>query len=266
MRSIHGRIPRILRAVTPSAGDRFFALTGAANARDLGGLPAAGGRRTRRGRILRGDFLLTLTEADERLLLRELGLRTVVDLRTEAETERMPGPWVDREVELVRAALPVDPAFLAHTREEMVDLYLSLLGTASRGMAVAVERAIDPAAQPVFIHCAAGKDRTGVLVALLLGLAGVERRVIVADYVLTQERMEAVLTRLRAEVWRRPRDLPPAMFAAEPETIELFLDALDERYGGAPGWARERGISSARIERFRAAFLAGPSDGGQDGS
>jgi protein-tyrosine phosphatase len=240
--------------MTPRAADRFLPVGGAGNLRDLGDLPAAG-RRTRRGLILRSDFLVDLGAEDERQLLREYGLRTVIDLRTAREICRFPGPWGEREVDLVCASLPLDPAFHAQSRGEMIELYLSFLEPPGTAMTTAIETAIDPGRHPLLIHCAAGKDRTGVLAALLLDLAGVEREAIVADYVLTHARMDAVLARLAAELGRRRAELSPAMHSAEAETIELFLAGLDERFGGASGWAREQGIAASRIEAFRETIL-----------
>src|SRR4051794_1125211 len=176
--------------MTPRAADRFLPIGGAGNLRDLGDLPAAAGRRTRRGLILRSDFLVNLGAEDERQLLREYGLRTVIDLRTAREIRRFPGPWGEREVDLVRASLPLDPAFHAQSRKEMIELYLSFLEPPGTAMTTAIETAIDPGRHPLLIHCAAGKDRTGVLAALLLDLAGVKREAIVADYVLTHARMD----------------------------------------------------------------------------
>lgn len=236
-----------------AADARFLDLIGAGNVRDLGGLPAAGGR-TRPGRILRSDFFRTLGRADEEALLEVFGLRTVIDLRTAGEVERHPGPWHERGLDVVRATLPLDPDFVATGPEDMARLYLEFLD--STPMAAALAVAIDTERHPLLIHCAAGKDRTGVLVSLLLELAGVERAAIVADYILTHARMPAVLARLEAEAVREPTPhLPAAMFGADELTIGRFLDGLDERYGGAHAWAAERGIDSEQIAAFAAAIV-----------
>lgn len=237
------------------ADPRFLELVGAGNVRDLGGLPAAGGGRTRSGRILRSDFLRTLDPADEAALLERFGLRTVIDLRTAGEVERHPGPWTERGLDVVRATLPLDPAFVATGPEDMARLYLDFLD--STPMAAALAVAIDPSRHPLLIHCSAGKDRTGVLVSLVLELAGVERAAIVADYVLTHARMPAVIARLEAEAVREPTpDLPRVMFGADEPTIGRFLEGLDERYGGARGWALERGVDAGLIDAFAAAIVA----------
>jgi protein-tyrosine phosphatase len=234
---------------------RFLDLAGADNARDLGGLPTADGV-TRRGRILRSDFLVTLGPADRELLIGQLGLRRVIDLRTESEVAQFPGPWEEAGVELVRAAFPLDPAFTARDVDGMVDLYASFLEPPAPALTTAVAALLDPDAHPALIHCAAGKDRTGVLAALALDLAGVEREAIGADFALTRERMPAVIERLEVETGRvRPATLPEVMYGAEPSTILAFLDRVDERFGGPAAWAEGRGIEAAAIARFRAAIV-----------
>jgi protein tyrosine/serine phosphatase len=239
-----------------TASDRFIELAGAGNVRDLGGLPTADGRQTRRGRILRSDFLVNLSPDDERALLREFGLKTVIDLRTASEVESFPGPWEERGVDVVRASFPLDPAFAANGTDDMVGLYLSFLEPPAAAAGAALKALIAVERHPLLIHCAAGKDRTGVLVALALELLGVEREALVADYVLTHARMPAVLARLEVEAGRtRTRTLPAVMYGADAETIESFLAGLEWRFGGAAAWALDQGISAAAIEAFRAGML-----------
>jgi protein-tyrosine phosphatase len=235
---------------------RFLELTGANNVRDLGGLPTGDGRVTASGRVLRSDLLVKLDAADERTLLERFGLRRVIDLRTAAEVEAFPGPWEEFGVDVVRAALPLDPAFAATGTDDMISLYASFMEPPAPRMKAALEALIDVEHQPTLIHCAAGKDRTGVLVALALDLIGVEREAVGLDYSLTHSRMPEVIKRLEVEAGRRRAStLPEVMYGAEATTIAAFLDGVDERFGGAAGWAERQGIDAEAIERFRAAML-----------
>jgi protein-tyrosine phosphatase len=235
---------------------RFVNLAGANNVRDLGGLPTADGHLTRSGRILRSDFLVKLDQADEHELLARFGLRSVIDLRTAAEVAAFPGPWESVGVAVVRAALPLDPAFAATGTTDMISLYASFMEPPAPAMKKALTALIDVERQPTLIHCAAGKDRTGVLVALALDLIGVARAAIGLDYSLTHDRMPRVIKRLEAEAGRRRAStLPEVMYGAEASTIEAFLAAVDERFGGTAGWAESRGIDAAAIERFRHAMV-----------
>ncbi len=241
---------------------RFLGLVGAGNARDLGGLPTADGRWIARGRLLRSDLLVSLCAEDERVLLGQLGLRSVIDLRTTDEVSAHPGPWQQAGIDVLRARLPLDPAFVARDAAGMVGLYLSFLEPPAPAMLAALKALIDVERHPVLIHCAAGKDRTGVLCALALELLGVSRVVIGADFALTHARMARVIKRLEAEAGRRRRaGLPDVMYSAHASTIDGFLVGLHERYGGAAAWARSGGITEAELGRFRAACVVDRADG-----
>ena len=100
---------------------------------------------------------------------------------------------------------------------------------------------------PLVFHCAAGKDRTGVLAALVLELAGVDREVIVADYVLTGERIGPILDRWRSDPGfaERMALVPASRFGVEATTMEAFLDGLQRRHGGAREWALAAGVPAA---------------------
>jgi hypothetical protein len=237
------------------ADPRFLELTGASNVRDLGGLPTADGV-IRSGRVLRSDFLVTLGAGDREQLVERLGLRRVIDLRTETEVDQHPGPWAEAGIEVVRAAFPLDPAFTARDVDGMIALYASFLEPPAPALTAAVGALLEVDSHPVLIHCAAGKDRTGVLVALALDLVGVERAAIGADFALTRERMPAVIKRLETETGRvRPATLPEVMYGAEATTILAFLDLVDERFGGTAAWAEGRGIDAIAIDRFREAIV-----------
>lgn len=234
----------------------FLELSGACNARDLGGLAVAGGGTTASGRILRSDLLVALSDADSRALLADgVGLRSVVDLRTPAETEAFPGPWQEAGVEVLLAPLPVDPAFEQDRTSELLDIYLSFLEPPATAITAALEALLDTGRHPVLIHCAAGKDRTGVLVALALELLGVERSEIVADYALTHERMPLVVERLEREAGHDRRRYRESLQRADAETMASFLAGLDQRHGGATAWARQRAIDPTAIDHFRTAMV-----------
>ena len=122
------------------------------------------------------------------------------------------------------------------------------------GQVVAALRAIADSEGAVLVHCAAGKDRTGVVVALALTVAGVRPDAVVADYAATGERTEAILSRLRRsatyvdDINRRPAD----SHQAHPETMTAFLEQLTRRYGGVVPWLNEHGFPGPDQERLRA--------------
>jgi protein tyrosine/serine phosphatase len=255
---------------------RWVRLEGAANVRDLGGLPTEDGRCTAYRRLLRSDNLQGLTDADRRLLVDDLGLRTVVDLRTEVELVREgPGPLtreplvVHRHHSLLPAAgkltdvaadalLPWQEGDGASSSAGPVVNYLRYL----RDRPDSVLAALRSVARPdrggaAVVHCAAGKDRTGVVIALALSAVGVCRDAVVADYVATGEVIEAIVGRLlrrptyAEDVSRRPvRDHRPRA-----ATMEGFLAALDGRFGGPVGWLAAAGFGAAEVAALRARLL-----------
>jgi protein-tyrosine phosphatase len=196
-------------------GARLLPLVGAYNFRDLGGYPTADGRTTRWGRLYRSDALHELTEVDLKVLL-ELGLSCVIDLRSATEVERtgrgiLGGePLHYRHLSVMQdTAGPIeDVPSLASL--DLAAIYLSWLDTGREALAEALRTVGDAADRPLVFHCAAGKDRTGVLAALVLAILGVERDVIVEDYVLTATRLDLIRARQRRdpETARRMTEAP----------------------------------------------------------
>jgi protein-tyrosine phosphatase len=108
-------------------------------------------------------------------------------------------------------------------------------------------------------HCAAGKDRTGVVSAVLLGLLGVPDEVIVQDYVATRERLDAIVERLMATEGYRAMlaALPPDTLHAEPETMAAFLESVRARHGSMEGYARAAGVDQGTLDRLAVRLLEG---------
>jgi protein-tyrosine phosphatase len=234
---------------------RLLPLVGAYNFRDLGGYPTTDGRTTRWGRLYRSDTLHELTDEDL-AVLRDLELASVIDLRTPAEVERVGRGLLGSEpVRYVNLSVLAEEggeqraapaARLADTAER----YLSYLETGRHALVTSFGLMADPGSYPLVFHCQAGKDRTGVLAALVLACLDVERRAIVDDYVLTATRMDLILGRLRRDPYFAGRidDLPPSVFVVEAATMERFLDGLQEKYGGARSWAQMAGVPTDQLD------------------
>lgn len=240
--------------------ERFLELGGAHNFRDLGGLPTSDGRHTRRGVLFRSDGLWGLTQADAEML-EALGLNTVLDLRWPEEAER-DGRWpFDESVRYVNVPLfpnPVERPPDAPSRSVDFGAYYAWALEEARDQAAAAFNVIaSPDALPLVFHCTAGKDRTGVLSALVLGCVGVRQDAIVADYACTSERMEALIAKWRtnATYGARLNEVPPEILSAHPDTMLRFLELLNERHGGPREWASAVGISDAAIEGLASALL-----------
>ena len=271
----------------------WLELQGAVNVRDVGGLPTVDGRTTRSGVLLRSDNLQDLTEDDVAQLLEQRGLKTVIDLRSGGELHLTgPGPlkashiqdvqhvhlslipeWdgepdqaeVDRALDdiaqqatlpsLPDRSRPSDPTDLAGHYTGYVERAGANIGTALKVLA-------DPASGTSLVHCAAGKDRTGVVIALALSLVGVTRAAVVADYVRSAERAEAILARLAATAAYGPGLVGVTAVQTAPvaSSMEGFLDAVDREYGGPHGLAMSLGVDEETVARL-AARLVGTSRG-----
>jgi protein-tyrosine phosphatase len=227
--------------------NRLLPLIGAFNFRDLGGYPTSGGV-TAWGQLFRSDTLTGLTE-DDVAVLAELGLSSVIDLRTPVELEHS-GRGLLAHQPVGYSHLPLvqksgaDQGAPAEAQENLVDRYLWYLEVGKESLVEALLMVGDPGRRPLVFHCAAGKDRTGVLAALVLEILGVDRPTIVADYVLTASRMDLIVSRMSEMPNAREvvAAIPQFLLRAEAETMEGFLERLDAQHGGARSWAVAAGV------------------------
>ena len=229
-------------------------LAGAHNARDLGGLQA-GRRWTGPNVLLRADALDGLTAADVAELVESRGLAHVVDLRSGHErVERGRGALGSTPVRYTEVEV-IGPDDLVRRAEARASAF-ARAEPAARIIADGYVELLDIGA-PALVHCAIGKDRTGVLVALLLDLAGVDRDEIVADYARTGERMGPVIARWVDDSGSTINEQVAAFSAlAAPATMAQVLEVLHERWGGAAGFFAAHGVPAADLDRWREKLLA----------
>jgi protein-tyrosine phosphatase len=243
--------------------ERLIDLEGCLNFRDLGGYPTADGGTLAWRRIYRSDGLHRLTEADVVRIRDELGVTDLIDLRSSAELAADGRGLLENEP-LVFHHVPLfdgntgAASFSAEVREmTLADRYLGLAEVAKQAIARVV--AIVAAAEGGAVyHCAAGKDRTGVISAILLSALGVADDLIVADYALTQENLDAIVEQLsESEGYRTIFDaLPPDTLHAEPETMVALLEALNARYGSVEGYLESADVGADVVARLRSSALA----------
>jgi protein tyrosine/serine phosphatase len=251
----------------------WIELEGLANLRDVGGLPTTDGGKIIPGRLLRSDNLQDLTAHDVEQLL-GLGLSDIVDLRSDFEIEQE-GPtrltrdprirthahsmfreWrmgvgedkpEDRPEVLPAEALPwVDMEPAVDLEDELAGHYFSYLVDRPDSV-IGSLRNIAQAPGAVLVHCAAGKDRTGTIIALALTLAGVEREAVIADYAASSDRVEAVIGRLMGSntYVENLEGRPMSSHLSHPSTMIAFLDHLESAYGGVEdvlirmGWTKD---------------------------
>jgi protein tyrosine/serine phosphatase len=244
---------------------RAVVVDGALNVRDLGGLTTVDGRSVRYGQVLRADSLSHLTDAGIATLVDEIGVRHIIDLRRPEEIGfEGRGLMADHPVGYSNLTLratgqlsqDIAPDASAIDLAVIYGLYLE---NSPDAVVAAITALADPANLPAVVHCTVGKDRTGIVVAVLLDALGVEHQQIVADYAETARNMSAVLDRLRqSEMFQEINldKLPVEIFAAEPDTMRRFLDGFTAEHGRAANWLRTHGVADETVERLRTALLA----------
>jgi protein-tyrosine phosphatase len=239
---------------------RLLDWEGGLNARDLGGYPTTDGRETRWGAVVRSASLAALTEAG-RAALADYGVRAIVDLRLPDELAREPNPFAepgDHGVAYTNVSF-IDPAVAPPDGvSTLAEDYLRMLDRYRGGVADAMAAVAGAPEGGVLIHCAAGKDRTGLISALLLGLVDVPAETIAADYAMTAD-----LLRPRTEEWlengpgeRAEREAMVARFAPTAEVMLEVLDQLDRRYGGVGPYLADAGVTPEQLQRLRDRLLA----------
>lgn len=248
-------------------GTRDILFEGAANFRDLGGYRTIDGRTVRWQRLFRSADLSGLSEADLDLL-DGMGLSMIFDLRS--ASERSARPSKHREGSAIRRlhrdyehsgadlrAIMSDPAVnMATLHGLMVALYRRLPEEQADSFRH-VFQALAAGDTPLVFHCAAGKDRTGALAALILELLGVPRDTIMADFILTNRSFAHNRDRFLRYGRREgiDDDVWDPMLRADPGYLVTMFEILDARVGGVNGYFQWLGLGEADIAAIRAHLL-----------
>ena len=230
------------------------------NFRDLGGLPTVDGGRVRPGAVYRSATPVFL-DPDEAETFREVtGIRVRIDLRGRreiAETSER-----DQLTDGVRIMhLPFGRSTLRPVHPDpgvrLAEHYADMLVVSAATITTAVRHAADARDNPLLVHCTAGKDRTGVVVAVLLAALGVPARDVVEDYARTREHLVAIWNqaRLLPEWEKRIASLPEEAHTAEPASMEHFLTLVQERHGGVAAWLATQGFGADDLDALRAALV-----------
>lgn len=246
--------------MTKNVPGRVLDWQGTYNARDLGGYNTENGRETKWGRIIRSDNLIRLTEAGRRAL-EDHGVRTIIDLRLPQELEIDPPPFRDHGTIDYHHLSFIHPDALDSgdlpPMERMADDYTRMLERFSDRLATIMSAIANTPAGAVLIHCHSGKDRTGVVSALLLRLAGVPIATAGEDYGLTSE----LLWPLDQE-WlengpgeRSEREADYARWHARAEVMVEVLERVEDRHGSVEGFLLHAGVTAEEIERLKARLL-----------
>jgi protein-tyrosine phosphatase len=244
--------------------ERLIALEGAVNFRDLGGYATDEGRRTRWRLLFRADGLSDLTGPDL-AVMRELGIRTVVDLRSGQEVDQSrfdvdAHPVTFHHYPFIHT-LP-DAEEFARAPGFLGVQYKEMLNGAAPQIIGALSALAAPDARPAVFHCTAGKDRTGLLSALVLSLLGVPEETVIADYALSGAAMARLRTKLiekypGSSLFAGDAD---GVFSADPSHMVALFAHLHARYGTVAAYAAEIGVPADVVARLRQALLE-PAEG-----
>lgn len=240
---------------------RHLPLAGTYNVRDCGGYRTREGRVVKWGVFFRADGLHRLTLEGQAALLGR-GVQTIIDLRRSDELKTAPNVFADSDdVQYHHVSLLADEAFIAAPQQDLEPLvvtYRRILDERQGQIYKTLSTFADTEGLPGLVHCTAGKDRTGVITALLLALVGVPHETIIADYALTSTYlsegfMEDIKKRALQRGFSWEQYAPLA--TCPPENMAQTLQYIDATYGGVPLYLRHVGLSDAQLTHLRDMLL-----------
>lgn len=236
------------------------------NFRDIGGYRTHKGKTVAWRRIFRSGNLNRVTEDDFKRLKEEIGLTTVIDLRSIEEIERQgTGLPADSDIKYYNVSFITDDDRQEAERKRydsftnMGQFYVDFTRDKGFGGSIvqALEIIAEPRNHPLAFNCAVGKDRTGILAAMLLSTLGVAEKDIIEDYTLSDQYMDALREQLKKadDIPDDVKILPDFFWRAAPESMTLLLAKLREEYGSISGYLKLMGAEDSLTERLEKALL-----------
>ncbi len=232
---------------------RHIPLEGTYNVRDCGGYLTREGRRVKWGVFFRADGLHRLTPQDQSVLLRQHGVQTIIDLRRSEELKTAPNVFADSDhVQYHHQSLLVDTTFSAADGdpEPLTVMYRKILDERQEAVHKTLSTFAAADGLPRLVHCTAGKDRTGLIAALLLSLVGVPHDMIIADYALTSTYLgDGFMADIKQRALEKGYtwDQYQPLVTCPPENMEQTLHHIDGTYGGVPSYLRHIGLTEAQL-------------------
>jgi len=241
----------------------------------MGGLPAGGGKTLRYGQLYRSEDFSNLSEADA-VLLQALGIQLLCDVRSDSERRQHPNRWPANNLNTLNLNISADlrasheaitrllrgnPG-VAEAEEAMQVTYRLFPGAFALCLAQLFDRILQAEHLPLVFHCAAGKDRTGFIAAILLTALGVERDAIYTDYLLSRERWKGQRSEAAIRQYLQPLcDQEPAaevvrtLCQVTPDYLQAAFDEIDQRYGSADDYLELIGLNTQAKDRLQALLL-----------
>lgn len=233
---------------------RAVPIDGAFNFRDVGGYETTDGGVTRWGCLYRSDALHNLTASAQQKLI-EMGLRTIVDVRTDAERQANPDALPAGGPTVIACPIPNYSTLTPRAPESLTEVYNFMLDHLGDALVEAIRILARPLALPAVLHCAAGKDRTGVVTALLLSSVGVPDEIVVSDFAATglflSDRFIAVL----ADSNGKPLGSDSPLLSANASLMSDLLERVHREHGGARNYLIKYGLSADEHDAVRARLV-----------
>jgi protein-tyrosine phosphatase len=235
------------------------------NFRDLGGHKARGGRTIARGRVYRSAELVNISQPDCERLTKEIGLVSIIDLRSELERKRHGiGPLSKIKIQHYHVNMITDDDRAADAVRyknitDIGDFYLSII--CKNEFALLVVKTLEIIAEtqnhPLVVHCAVGKDRTGLVSAFLLSALGVSDEDIIADYIKSAPYTLGMYERFNADPEKTvfANAFPHFFWDADPNSMNKLLSAVKKDYGSAEGYLKSNGADATLVKRLEKALL-----------
>jgi protein-tyrosine phosphatase len=245
------------QSVNPSEPrQRYIPLEGSYNIRDIGGYATLDGHSTRWGTLLRADSPNNLPLASQRVLL-DYPIHTIIDLRRSLELQRSPNIFAQSpSVKYVNISLLEDENKVMQV-QSLEALYLLMLDTAQEQIKLVIETMAQEDAFPCLVHCAIGKDRTGLITALVLSLSNVPATTIADDYALSEQYLDPLFKALRPKTEQREEDLERLawLIRSRKETMLATLSYLEEKYGDVRSYLSTLGISNQQMNAIHSRLV-----------
>lgn len=238
---------------------RNYQLAGSYNFRDIGGYETMAGRRVQWGRVFRSDAVHRLTDQDLDQL-RPLDVRTILDLRSNREITAGGSGLIHDEPGMQVVHIPfgrigeeADPTWHELT---LAELYRGIVTEAKDAIGTVMTTLASSDVMPVVVHCAAGKDRTGISIAMLLRLLGVDDTTVTEDYLLTESNFLTFRDRLSPDELSHLDTIPVELLRVDAMVLSATLAIVDAEYGSTEAYLLEAGVTAEAIEVLRHRLLA----------
>ena len=244
---------------SPVAPDRHKIVAGTYNLRDTGGYEAGAGQ-TRWGKLFRSDALHKLTD-DSRGILTSLGVSLVIDLRDDSELLSAPSRLDGTDITIVHTPIYTSTPHLGSLAEvTLAGLYRVMVTEYGGNLARAVGLIARSGSTPVLVHCTAGKDRTGLVIALALLAAGVDRDQVIADYAATESNLRGewavgMLARMAESGYPIGPDIEQIVTASPPELLADILDTIERDHGSVGAYLIDNGLEPDDLDLLRTALV-----------